>query len=150
MIKITEIKKSITTLLKQVKDIDVFFTNVTKSDSDNSQEKMYEYFHVSLIPISASLFGKLMRDRAFFVDVACINDYADTNTFYELHDQLDNTFLPYVQIGRRFITIESTSFKVVDKVGHYTFTLQFRDVIDYEQTGDVATDLNIQINKEEK
>lgn len=146
MIKMTEIKKSLTMLLKQVKDIDVFFTNVIKTDSNDSQEKMYEYFHVTLIPISTSLFGKLMRDRAFFVDIACIDDYADTNTFYELSSQLDNAFLPYIKIGERFITIESTSFKVVDKVGHYTFTLKFRDIIEYKSEGEEAGDLEIKFN----
>lgn len=149
MIKITEIKTAITRLLKKTEDIDVFFTNVSKTDSSVEENQIYKYFHVSLIPISAALFGKYLRDRALFVDIAYINDKADNNTFYDWMETMDQHFLPYVQIGKRSITIESSSFKIVDNVGHYTFTLKFRDVIDYKEQGVLAEDLNINFVKED-
>lgn len=149
MIKITEIKTAITRLLKKTEDIDVFFTNISKTDSSVEEIRIYKYFHVSLIPISTSLFGKYLRDRALFVDVAYINDKADNNTFYNWMETMDQHFLPYVQIGKRSITIESSSFKIVDNVGHYTFTLKFRDVIDYKEQGVLAEDLNINFVKED-
>ena len=123
MIKITAIKTTLTSLLKKTEDIDVFFTNVSKTDSDIEGNRIYKYFHVSLIPISAALFGKYLRDRALFVDVAYINDEADNNTFYNWMETMDQNFLPYVQVGKRSITIENSSFKIVDNIGHYTFTL---------------------------
>lgn len=149
MIKITEIKTAITRLLKKTEDIDVFFTNISKTDSSVEESRIYKYFHVSLIPISTALFGKYLRDRALFVDIAYINDKADNNTFYNWLETMDQHFLPYVQIGERSITIENSSFKIVDNVGHYTFTLKFRDVIDYKEQGVLAEDLNINFVKED-
>lgn len=149
MIKITEIKTTLTSLLKKTEDIDVFFTNVSKTDSDVEGNRIYKYFHVSLIPISTALFGKYLRDRALFVDVAYINDEADNNTFYNWMETMDQNFLPYVQVGKRSITIENSSFKIVDNIGHYTFTLKFRDVIDYKEQGVLAENLNINFVQED-
>lgn len=149
MIKITEIKTTITSLLKKAENIDVFFTNVSKTDSSVEENQIYKYFHVSLIPISTALFGKYLRDRALFVDVAYINDKADNNTFYNWMETMDQNFLPYVQIGKRSITIENSSFKIVDNIGHYTFTLRFRDVIDYKEQGVLAENLNINFVQED-
>ncbi|RGJ72614.1 hypothetical protein DXD51_01195 [Eubacterium sp. TM05-53] len=149
MIKITEIKTTLTSLLKKTEDIDVFFTNVSKTDSDIEGNRIYKYFHVSLIPISTALFGKYLRDRALFVDVAYINDEADNNTFYNWMETMDQNFLPYVQVGKRSITIENSSFKIVDNIGHYTFTLKFRDVIDYKEQGVLAENLNINFVQED-
>lgn len=149
MIKITSIRKSITILLKKVEDVDVFFTNVSKTDF-NDEQSITKYFHVSLIPISTSLFGKLTRDRDFFIDIAYINDNADTNLFYEWYEKMNEVFLPYIQIEDRSITIETLSMKIVSEIGHCTFTLKFNDVIDYQPEGELAQDLHITINEEEK
>ena len=146
MIKITEIKTTITSLLKKAENIDVFFTNVSKTDSSVEENQIYKYFHVSLIPISTALFGKYLRDRALFVDIAYINDKADSNTFYDWMEAMDQNFLPYVQIGKRSITIENSSFKIVDNIGHYTFTLRFRD---YNEQGVLAENLNINFVQED-
>ena len=150
MIKITEIKTTITSLLKKAENIDVFFTNVSKTDSSVEENQIYKYFHVSLIPISTALFGKYLRDRALFVDIAYINDKADSNTFYDWMETMDQNFLPYVQIGKRSITIENSS-GIKDNIGHYTFTLRFRDVIaiDYNEQGVLAENLNINFVQED-
>lgn len=145
MIRISTIKAALVRQLKKTDDIDVFFTTVSKTESQGSDQSIEKYFHVSLIPISTSLFGKFMRDRAFFIDVSYINKHSDTNMFLEWSEKMEGVILPYIQIGERSITIEDGSFKIVDEVGHYTFTLKFRDVIDYEQDGEPATDLNIKI-----
>ena len=86
-----------------------------------------------------------------FVDIAYINDKADSNTFYDWMEAMDQNFLPYVQIGKRSITIENSSFKIVDNIGHYTFTLRFRDVIaiDYNEQGVLAENLNINFVQED-
>ena len=151
MSKITEIKTAITSLVKKAENIEVFFTNVSKTDSSVEENQIYKYFHVSLIPISTALFGKYLRDRALFVDIAYINDKADNNTFYDWMEAMDQNFLPYVQIGKRSITIENSSFKIVDNIGHYTFTLRFRDVIaiDYNEQGVLAENLNINFVQED-
>ena len=86
-----------------------------------------------------------MRDRAFFIDVSYINKHSDVNTFLEWYEKMDDVILPYIQIEERSITVETGTFRIVDEVGHYTFTLKFRDVIDFEQDGEPATDLNIKI-----
>lgn len=143
MIRISAIKAALVRQLKKTEDIDVFFTTVSKTEG--SSQSIEKYFHVSLIPISTSLFGKFMRDRAFFIDVSYINKHSDVNTFLEWYEKMDDVILPYIQIEERSITVETGTFRIVDEVGHYTFTLKFRDVIDYEQDGEPATDLNIKI-----
>lgn len=143
MIRITEIKKSITHLLKQIQDIDVFYTNVSKTDSAHQNEKIDQYYFVSLIPISTSLFGGSMRDRTFFIDISYINDLASDNDYMAWSELMDQQFLPYVRIGKRSVTIEESSFKIVEQVGHYTFTLKFRDIIDDTEDGVPAQDLQI-------
>lgn len=140
MIPIQEIKRALTSLLKKTEDIDVFYTRVEKSEGS---ENIDRYFHVALIPISTELFGKLMRDRAFFVDVSYINDHADANTFYAWFERMDAVVLPYVQIADRSITVGTASSKIVDEIGHYTFTLKFRDVVENVQDGEPAKDLTI-------
>lgn len=145
MIRISTIKAALVRQLKKTEDIDVFFTTVSKTESQGSSQNIEKYFHVSLIPISTSLFGKFMRDRAFFIDVSYIDKHSDTNTFLEWSEKMNDAILPYIQIEERSITVENGTFKIVDEVGHYTFTLKFRDVIDYQQDGEPATDLNIKI-----
>lgn len=145
MIRISTIKAALVRQLKKTADIDVFFTTVSKTESQGSSQNIEKYFHVSLIPISTSLFGKFMRDRAFFIDVSYIDKHSDTNTFLEWSEKMNDAILPYIQIEERSITVENGTFKIVDEVGHYTFTLKFRDVIDYQQDGEPATDLNIKI-----
>lgn len=143
MVKLTEIKTAITQLLKKTNDIDVFYTNVSKTDSNAEEQKISQYYFVSLIPISVSLFGANMRDRAFFIDISYISDNANENDFLAWFESMDSLFLPYIRIGKRSITIEESSFKIVDQVGHYTFTLKFRDDIDYREDGIPAQDLQI-------
>ncbi len=143
MIRITEIKKAITHLLKQIHDIDVFYTNVSKTDSANQDEKIDQYYFVSLIPISTSLFGGSMRDRAFYIDISYVHDQASNNDYMLWSESMDNLFLPYIKIDKRSVTIEESSFKIVDQVAHYTFTLKFRDVVDYTEDGIPADELQI-------
>lgn len=145
MIRISTIKAALVRQLKKTEDIDVFFTNVSKTESQGSGQSIDKYFHVSLIPISTSLYGKFMRDRAFFIDVSYIDKHSNMNKFLEWSEKMDDVILPYIQIEERSITVETSEFRIVDEVGHYTFTLKFRDVIDYEQDGEPATDLNIKI-----
>lgn len=145
MIKINSIKTSINTLLKNVENIDVFYTTVSKTDGSVPID---QYFHVALKPISTSLFGKLMRDRAFFIDISYINHKGDENTFLEWFEKMNDAFLPYIQIEDSFITIEETNFKTVDNVGHYIFTLKFRDVVDFEQTAETIKDIHIMTKEE--
>lgn len=145
MIRISTIKAALVRQLKKTEDIDVFFTNVSKTESQGSGESIDKYFHVSLIPISTSLFGKFMRDRAFFIDVSYIDKHSNMNKYLEWSEKMDDVILPYIQIEERSITVETSEFRIVDEVGHYTFTLKFRDVIDYEQDGEPVTDLNIKI-----
>lgn len=143
MIRITEIKKAITHLLKQIHDIDVFYTNVSKTDSANQDEKIDQYYFVSLIPISTSLFGGSMRDRAFYIDISYVHGQASNNDYMLWSESMDNLFLPYIKIDKRSVTIEESSFKIVDQVAHYTFTLKFRDVVDYTEDGIPADELQI-------
>lgn len=140
MIAIGEIKSALSALLKKTEDIDVFYTRVEKTEGSESLER---YFHVALIPVSSELFGSMMRDRAFFIDVSYINDHADANTFYAWMEKMDEAILPCIHISDRYITVESANFKIIDEVGHFTFTLKFMDIAETVQEGETAQDITI-------
>lgn len=140
MIAIDEIKSALSELLKKTEDIDVFYTRVEKTEGS---ESLACYFHVALIPISSELFGSMMRDRAFFIDVSYINDHADANTFYAWMERMSEVMLPCIHISDRYITVESANFKIIDEVGHFTFTLKFMDTIEAVQEGETAQDITI-------
>lgn len=146
MLKITEIKAAITRLLKRADDIDVFYTNVSKTDSDDDVTKIRKYYFVSLIPISNSLFGAKMRDRVFMIDVSYINDDASNNELMAWGEQMDSLFMPYIKISERSVTIEESSFKIVEQVGHYIFTLKFRDAVEHTEDGVPAENIEINFN----
>lgn len=143
MISIAAIKTSLSSLLKKADDIDVFYTNVSKTDSEDTEMILSKYYFVSLIPISTSLFGEKMRDRAFIVDVSYINDDANENDFIAWSEKVDSLVLPYIKISDRSITIEESSFKIVEQVGHYIFTLKFRDNVEIEDSGVTAKEMEI-------
>lgn len=143
MISIAAIKTSLSSLLKKADDIDVFYTNVSKTDSEDTEMILSKYYFVSLIPISTSLFGEKMRDRAFIVDVSYINDDANENDFIAWSEKMDSLVLPYIKISNRSITIEESSFKIVEQVGHYIFTLKFRDNVEITDSGVPAKEMEI-------
>lgn len=130
MIKITEIKKSIVTLLKEVRDIDVSFELAAKTDSNIHDQKMSSWYFVSLIPISNRLFGNMQRDRVLLIDIAYYDRKATYNDYFIWNDEMEKKFLPAIKIGNRNVTIEESSFRIVDEVGHFVFSLKFRDIID--------------------
>lgn len=84
-----------------------------------------------------------MRDRAFYIDISYVHDQASNNDYMLWSESMDNLFLPYIKIDKRSVTIEESSFKIVDQVAHYTFTLKFRDVVDYTEDGIPADELQI-------
>lgn len=146
MIKINDIKTSIVRLLKKANDIDVYFNEVSKTDYE--ENIMDKYFFVDLIPINDSLFGAKQRDRVFLVDIAYINDNADFNFFYDWYERISALFTPYIKINDRCITIENTNFRITESIGHFSFTLKFRDDVDEHEDGTVAENINIIIKQE--
>lgn len=58
MISIAAIKTSLSSLLKKADDIDVFYTNVSKTDSEDTEMILSKYYFVSLIPIALHFLEK--------------------------------------------------------------------------------------------
>lgn len=132
MIKVAEIKKALVSKLKEVRDIDVSFESMKKTDSNALDNKINEWYFVSLIPISTQLGGKEYRDRVVLVDVSYYDKKAFNNNYFAWNDEMSEAFLPYISIGDRNITIEESTFRIVDEVGHFVFSLKFRDSIDFK------------------
>lgn len=129
MISILEVKKAITVQLKKVRDIDVLFVTAEKTDSHITEQKIDEFYFVSLIPISNRLFGKDQRDKVFLIDIAYISNKCTNNDYFIWSEEMEQMFLPVLKIGNRNITIEESTFRIVDEVGHFGFSLKFRDLI---------------------
>ena len=56
---------------------------------------------------------------------------------------MDEAILPCIHISDRYITVESANFKIIDEVGHFTFTLKFMDIAETVQEGETAQNITI-------
>ena len=146
MISITKIRKSITGLLKEIKDIDVYYEDVEKTDSENNDFIIDEFFHVALIPITTNFFDENYNDKVFLVDISYVSKSPSNTLYYSCNEEMIATFLPYINIDDRYITIYSSEFKIVEQVGHFIFTIKFSDIsyaYENKREEDVAEELDI-------
>ncbi len=146
MISITKIRKSITGLLKEIKDIDVYYEDVEKTDSENNDFIIDEFFHVALIPITTNIFDENYNDKVFLVDISYVSKSPSNTLYYSCNEEMIATFLPYINIDDRYITIYSSEFKIVEQVGHFIFTIKFSDIsyaYENKREEDVAEELDI-------
>ncbi len=146
MINTTKIKKSITGLLKEVKDIDIFYEDVEKTDSEDKDNIITDFFYVSMIPVTTRVFDENYVDRTFLLDISYISKNPSNAQYFDWNEKMIETFLPVINIEDRYITIYSNDFKIVNQVGHFTFTIQFRDTsftYDNKQDEDIAGEIDI-------
>lgn len=142
MITFTELKKKIVADLKSIKDIEVAFEELSKT---KESETLDEWFFVSLLPVTNQLNGEKMRDRSFIIDVAYWHKDQTRKRYFEMNESLDKVFQPCFHILDRHITIPEVTFKIVDNVAHYVFTLKFTDLVVQQEAGEPAEELDFTI-----
>lgn len=142
MITFTELKKKIVSDLKSIKDIEVAFEELSKT---KESEMLDEWFFVTLLPVTNQLNGEKMRDRSFIIDIAYWHKEQSRKRYFEMNESLDKVFQPCFHILDRHITIPEVTFRIVDDVAHYVFTLKFTDLVDKPQDGVPAEELDFSI-----
>lgn len=139
MITFTELKKKIVSDLKSIKDIEVAFEELSKT---KESEMLDEWFFVTLLPVTNQLNGEKMRDRSFIIDIAYWHKEQSRKRYFEMNESLDKVFQPCFHILDRHITIPEVTFKIVDEVAHYVFTLKFTDLVVQQEAGEPAEELD--------
>lgn len=154
MLSLRAVKAALVKALSRVAEVPVFFDNVEKRDG--------AYFYVELRP-AASFFGGPYRDRRVAVSLDYVPEEdadgrVDRMTLYDVADKLELFLQPVLPIpdgmGGRFITVLDTSVNFYDEVLHYSFSLDFTDVVtDAElgrEEGELAQELYINGKHEEE
>lgn len=123
MITAKEIRTTIASILKDTfPDYKVYFSHVESAEDS--------YFYVEILPhkrLVDRVYYERQLDIAVQLVLAPVNNRVDRPKLYEAIDSLDRVFLPVIQIGDRFITVQESSSNIVDDILNYSFSLDFAD-----------------------
>ncbi len=138
MIRLRAIKTAITNKLKgKYPKYKVHFDNVEKSDAP--------YFYVEFME-QVNTWDESYSDRTIQTDISYIHPkdaYGRVSraAVFDVADDLDLMFRPYLQIGDRYITILGAEKTLVDDVLHFIFNLAFTDAWTAEEVGQIKYEL---------
>lgn len=144
MIRLREIKKALTELLKANFPYKVHFDNVEKA------KESYFYIELSLSQrtVDRVIFTRDIDVRIAFVPMTDDNGRINRSQVYDVHDNLDEIIRPVFHVGDRFITVLNASSEIRDDVLHYTFNLPFADCQEHEDDHEEMQEIKIVFNKE--
>lgn len=101
--------------------------DLTKTDEPGQEADLDNWIFIDLAPSGNSTATPFHTDRRVLVDVA-IHTASEKNADYlEIMPDIDTLIRPVFRFGNRAITVHDLEMKVVDKVLHGIFTLEFRD-----------------------
>ena len=145
MIRLLDIKKELTSLLKSKFNYKVHFDNVEKSNEP--------YFYVEITPRHKTI-DKILADKSIQIDVMLVllpDKYGriKRSILYDAFDTLDSLIRPVFHIQDRQITILESQTRFVDEILHYIFNINFADCMTNEESSaimyDLMQDLNINL-----
>lgn len=144
MINLTDIKKSITKLLKSKFDYRVHFDNVEKSNEP--------YFYIEMTPKFKTI-DEVLTSKAIQIDIMLIlipDNFGriKRSALYDSARILDNLIRPVINIEDRHITILDSQINFHDEILHYIFDLDFVDCLTDEESENIIYDLmqNLELN----
>ena len=101
--------------------------DLTKTDEPGRGNDLENWIFLDLMPAGNSTASPFHTDRRVLVDAA-IHPATEKNADYlAMMPVVDALIRPVVRFGDRAITVHELEMKVVDKVLHGIFTLEFRD-----------------------
>lgn len=140
------IKSSLSTLLKGLYPaFDIFFEEISKTEEDDFQNEMEDYFFVDIIPVSNVTLGKSFTEMNLVIDIAGHTKAEKNEEYLIMADTIDAAIRPVFHFEDRAITVAETSSKVVDKVLHYTFPLVFVVAKEETYTDPMMGELDVKI-----
>lgn len=124
------IKNSLVALLKGLYPaFDVFSEEISKTDEDEPNEDIEDYFFLDIIPTGNQTLSEHHTRRSVLIDIAAHAKKESNAEYLCMADSIDRAIRPVFRFEDRAITIADASTSVVDCVLHYTFTLVFVDSI---------------------
>ena len=137
MIRLLDIKKALTALLKSKFNYRVHFDNVEKSDEP--------YFYIEMMPRRKTV-DEILTDKSIQIDIMLVlipDEYGriKRSTLYDASDTLDNLIRPVFRVQDRCITVLESQTRFVDEVLHYIFNLNFTDCMTDEESSAIIYDL---------
>ena len=125
MIRLLDIKKSLTALLKSKFDYKVHFDNVEKSDEP--------YFYVEMMPRRKTV-DEILTDKSIQIDIMLVlipDEYGriKRSVLYDTSDTLDSLIRPVFHVQNRYITVLESHTRFVDEILHYVIDLDFADCL---------------------
>jgi len=143
-----QMKESLIVLLKQLDPkVDVFAEEIELIKSEAGDHSKTYYF-VDIIPTGSQTIDEYYTDMTVFIDVA-YHDASEKNAVYlQKQMEIDAAIRPVLHFGDRYITINNSSSRVVDRILHYSFSLSFR--VSREKTNEFEPmgELEMMITKE--
>lgn len=137
MIKLLDIKKELTTLLKSKFNYKVHFDNVEKSSEP--------YFYVEMMSRHKTV-DEILTDKSIQIDIMLVlipDEYGriKRSVLYDTADTLDGLIKPVFHIKDRYITIFESHTRFVDEILHYVFYLDFADCLTDKESSAIMYDL---------
>lgn len=137
MIRLLDIKKELTSLLKSKFNYKVHFDNVEKSNEP--------YFYVEITPRHKTI-DEILADKSIQIDIMLVllpDKYGriKRSILYDTFDTLDSLIRPAFHIQDRHITILESQTRFVDEILHYIFNINFVDCMTDEESSAIMYDL---------
>ena len=142
------IKNSLIALLKGIyPNFDVLAEEISKTDDDNNEYDLENYFFIDLIPVSNATVNEYHTERSLVIDIAGHMKAERNEDYLIMADAIDKAIRPVFRFEDRAITINQSSSKIVDKVLHYTFDLVFIDTVDAPEPLPYMDELDVAIKE---
>lgn len=91
-----------------------------------------DYFFIDIIPAGARTLGAVFTDYTILIDIAAHVKSESNAEYYALGEEIDALVRPVFRFGDRAVTVEQASWRVVDRLLHYTFNFSFIPDVEVE------------------
>lgn len=147
---IIQIKDAITALLKRLDpNVDVFYEEIKGTEKRHGLSEPETYYFVDIIPNGNETVDEFFTDMGVLADIA-YHEKNESNTAYLIKGaEIDAVIRPVLHFGDRYITINSASMKVSDRVLHYSFPIYFRQARECTNEFEMMGELEVSIRKGE-
>lgn len=129
------IKNSVIRQLKALyPDMDVTSEEIAKTDYEDDELDIEDYIFIEIIPVGSQTLGMTMTHRTVMVTLTAHTASESNVGYLQMAEDIDSALRPVLRFEERAITIENSSFRIVDRLLSYTFTLRFYDGVPEDET----------------
>jgi len=127
---------------------EVCYEEIPRTAGDDGTDDLEDYFFLEIIPTGSTTVDAYHTRHRLLVNIAA-HDRAESNGKYlSMAHRIGSAVRPVFRFGDRAITVPEVGCKVVDKVLHCTFTLEFTDSVEDTEQFDLMEQLDTTIKSE--